>query len=205
LTSRWWVRASSENRDFGGLNRLFWLGTGLIFLQLVIGATMRHQHAGLAISDFPLAHHRVWPAMDPAAIAFYNSERMEVTAMKPITAFQIGLQMVHRMVALFVLGTVLWIFLAARRRLTWKAPLTKLSLVWTLLIFSQAALGAATIWSNKSADIATAHVAVGALSFMIGSMMILVARRSAETVPAASAGSSSAPAFRSGEQQGAPA
>jgi hypothetical protein len=45
------------------------------------------------------------------------------------------------------------------------------------LIFSQAALGAATIWTNKSADIATAHVAVGALSLMTGAMTILVALR----------------------------
>lgn len=205
FTSRWWTRASSEKRDFAGLNCFFWLGTVLIFLQLVIGATMRHQHAGLAISDFPLAHHRLWPAMDPASVAYYNSERLEATAMKPITAFQIGLQMVHRMVALLILGTVLGTLFAARRRLTWKAPLTKLSFVWTLLVFSQAALGAATIWSNKSADIATAHVAVGALSFMVGSMMILVARRMGQAVPAAATISPSVTAFPSGDQQGAPA
>ena len=60
----------------------------------------------------------------------------------------------------------------------WKAPATKLNFLWTCLIFSQAALGAATIWTNKSADIATAHVAVGALSLMTGAMTILVAVKS---------------------------
>src|SRR4051812_46396363 len=81
FSSRWWLRAQEApvgNR--GGLIYLYWLGTGLIFLQLVIGATMRHQHAGLAISDFPLAYHRLWPAMDPEAIALYNQQRLEATA-----------------------------------------------------------------------------------------------------------------------------
>ncbi len=37
--------------------------TLLIFGQLLLGATMRHQHAGLAIPDFPLAYHKLWPPL----------------------------------------------------------------------------------------------------------------------------------------------
>jgi cytochrome c oxidase assembly protein subunit 15 len=145
---------------------------------------MRHQHAGLAISDFPLAHHQIWPAMDPASIVRYNQERLEVMAANPITAFQVGLQMVHRITAVIVMAAVGWTLLSTQRRLGWKATLTKLALTWVCLIVGQAALGAATIWSNKAADIATAHVAVGALSLMIGAMIVFVARRGLEEVPA---------------------
>jgi cytochrome c oxidase assembly protein subunit 15 len=36
------------------------------------------------------------------------------------------------------------------------------------LIFGQIALGACVIWSNKAADIATAHVALGAVMLSFG-------------------------------------
>jgi hypothetical protein len=48
--------------------------TGLILTQLILGATMRHQHAGLAIPDFPAAYGKLWPDTDPAAIARYNQK-----------------------------------------------------------------------------------------------------------------------------------
>jgi heme A synthase len=38
----------------------------------------------------------------------------------------------------------------------------------TALVLLQIILGAWTIWSNKAADIATAHVALGAILFSIG-------------------------------------
>ena len=41
-------------------------------------------------------------------------------------------------------------------------------MTWLGLILVQVALGAWTIWSNKAADVATAHVLVGALSLVTG-------------------------------------
>ena len=79
-------------------------GTGLILIQLIIGATMRHEHAGLAIPDFPTAYGKIWPATDPESVALYNQRRIEVTAANPITAGQIILQMAHRLVAVAILG-----------------------------------------------------------------------------------------------------
>jgi cytochrome c oxidase assembly protein subunit 15 len=155
--------------------------TGLIFLQLVLGATMRHQHAGLAIPDFPLAYGKLWPAMDPTSVALYNQHRLETTALNPITATQIGLQLAHRGLALAILigvGTCAWM---ARRRLGARHRLRTLSLLWLGLILTQALLGAATIWTDKAADVATAHVLVGALSLALGSLLSLAANRSASS------------------------
>src|SRR5262249_9162952 len=76
--------------------------TILIFLQLVLGATMRHQHAGLAIPDFPAAYGKIWPDTSAAAVENYNAQRVETTNANPITAFQIILQMIHRIVALAI-------------------------------------------------------------------------------------------------------
>ena len=48
------------------------------------------------------------------------------------------------------------------------AALKRLSLLWIVLIFAQISLGAWVIWSNKAADVATAHVALGAVMLSFG-------------------------------------
>ena len=86
--------------------------TILIFVQLIIAAAMRHQHAGLAISDFPLAYGKLWPDTSADAVARYNAQRVSINAENPITAFQIELQMAHRIVALAILiltGICVWL------------------------------------------------------------------------------------------------
>jgi cytochrome c oxidase assembly protein subunit 15 len=179
FTSRWWQTppARPPSTINYQLSTLFLLTTALILGQLTLGAAMRHQHAGLAIPDFPLAYGRLWPAMDAASVAHYNQQRMEITAVNPITAFQIGLQMIHRFLALSILGAVAFAAWSARRTLGGGNLLSRLALVWLGFILSQALLGAATIWSNKAADIATAHVLVGALVLAVGAMMSIISYR----------------------------
>ena len=158
----------------GALGFFLCLTTVLIFAQLIIGATMRHQHAGLSIPDFPLAYGKLWPATDAPSVAHYNQQRLEVLAANPITAFQVVLQMAHRLVALGILFAVAASAWLARRDLGAKHTLSRLALAWLGLVMLQALLGAATIWSDKAADIATAHVMVGALSLAFGSLLNVV-------------------------------
>jgi cytochrome c oxidase assembly protein subunit 15 len=154
---------------------MLFAATLLILTQLVLGALMRHQHAGLAIPDFPLAYGRLWPAMDANSVAHYNQQRLETVAVNPITPFQIGLQMTHRVVAVLILGAVAFCAWSARRRLGARHILSRITLVWLGLILTQVLLGAVTIWSNKAADLATAHVLIGAVSLATGALQYLVA------------------------------
>ena len=183
FSSRWWLnsvvavydRRSGENatvtdRRYKNLRALVLATTILVFLQLVLGATMRHQHAGLAIPDFPAAYGKIWPDTSAAAIQSYNEHRMDIVAENPITAFQVILQMVHRIVALAIFVGVAVCAQQAWRRLGKKDPLTRLAVFWLALIAGQIALGAWTIWSNKAADVATAHVLAGALSLVTGAL-----------------------------------
>ena len=172
--SRWGV----QMLQFASGTQRFILGaTALIVIQLVIGATMRHQHAGLAISDFPLAHGQWWPDMSSQAIAKYNSQRIEVAAHDSITAFQVALQMTHRMVAVLILVAVSVCFWKLRRE-PGARLISRVGLGWLLLILAQAGLGAWTIWSDKAADVATLHVVCGALSLVTGSLLsVIVLRR----------------------------
>jgi cytochrome c oxidase assembly protein subunit 15 len=179
FTSRWWQNSGAQKQVAvpRGLRSHVLYVTILIFIQLLIAATMRHQHAGLAISDFPLAHGKIWPDTGAEAIARYNVERVEINNLKPITAFQVDLQMIHRLVAYTIfLGVAAAAFLSLKK-LSGRDGLTKFAFVWLGLLTLQIALGAATIWTNKAADIATGHVMVGALALLAGALWWLIAAR----------------------------
>jgi cytochrome c oxidase assembly protein subunit 15 len=178
FSSRWWWNTATEKQIPvpRGLRSHVLYVTLLIFVQLLIAATMRHQHAGLAITDFPTAYGKIWPATSPAAIAGYNAHRPPGTIGNPITAFQVNLQMIHR-------GVAYLIFLGvaaagrARKKLGGGDGLTQFAVFWFGLLTLQILLGAATIWTNKAADVATAHVMVGALALLTGALWWLAAAR----------------------------
>jgi cytochrome c oxidase assembly protein subunit 15 len=179
LTTKSWLRIkrepATENSPAGSLTALrkfFVATTILIFFQLVLGATMRHQHAGLAIPDFPLAYGKLWPATDPGSIARYNAARVETMNVNPLTAFQIELQMVHRIVAVLIFVAVIFCAWMARHS---DRRIRRFASVWVGLICVQIALGAATVLLNKAADVATAHVLVGALSLATGAILCILA------------------------------
>jgi cytochrome c oxidase assembly protein subunit 15 len=143
----------------------------LVLVQLVLGATMRHQHAGLAVPDFPLAYGKLWPPTDEAFLQQQNNRRTDYREFAPITATQIHLHMTHRLTACAILVLVGACALLARK--SGGARVAKLSAIWFGLILGQAFLGAYTVWSNKAADVATAHVAIGALSLVWGVMLYI--------------------------------
>jgi cytochrome c oxidase assembly protein subunit 15 len=179
FTSRWWLQTAalkpvSVPRGLQG----HVLGvTLLIFIQLLIAATMRHQHAGLAITDFPLAYGQLWPDTSPAAIAHYNATRPPGTIGNPITAFQVELQMAHRLMAGAIFLGVAAAAMRARKKLPAGDALAKFAYFWLVLLTAQIGLGAATVWYNKPADVATLHVMVGALALVAGALWYLVAVR----------------------------
>ncbi|MPN07179.1 Heme A synthase [bioreactor metagenome] len=143
---------------------------------------MRHQHAGLAIPDFPMAYGKAWPQTDPVSIERYNQQRLEIVAVKPITAGQIHLQMTHRFVALLILLAVGYSVWRTAKQIHGKNFWTVSAFVWAGIIMTQVVLGAATIWSEKAADIATAHVFFGALSLAHGSLICIVSIHAAKSI-----------------------
>jgi len=147
------------------LRRVAIFTTALIYLQLALGATMRHEHRDLAILDFPAAYGKIIPDVSAAKLAEINAWR-DARALSDVTAFHIWLQLAHRFLSLVIgAGVIASLFLARRICL---GALTRFSEVWFLFLVCQITLGAWVIWSNKAADIATAHVAVGASMFAIG-------------------------------------
>jgi cytochrome c oxidase assembly protein subunit 15 len=147
-----------------GLMRWVVVLTVLVYVQLALGATMRHEHAGLSIHDFPLAYGQVWPLLDAEQLSAINAQRI-ASGEVPTTLGQIHLQMLHRLMAVVLAGLFL-VYLWIARRAAMGVRIA--SRWWVALVILQIALGAWTVWSNKAADVTTAHVAVGALILFLG-------------------------------------
>ena len=169
-TSRLWQRISAADVPPGPVRtlvRIAILTTVVIYVQLALGATMRHEHRDLAILDFPMAYGQIIPTVTTAKLAEINTWR-ETRALSEVTAFHIWLQMAHRFLALVVATGVVACLFRARAAGLRDMPLASLSDAWFLLLASQITLGAWVVWSNKAADIATAHVAIGATMLALG-------------------------------------
>jgi len=141
--------------------------TVAIYVQLALGATMRHQHRDLAILDFPTANGAWIPGTSALALGKVNAWR-DARGLSDVDAFQIWLQMAHRFLALVIAVTVVALCLRVWRDVRHVAALRRLSIFWVALVICQITLGAWTIWSNKAADVATAHVAAGATMLSFG-------------------------------------
>src|SRR6266852_4459708 len=156
-----------DSQKFSPIKKLAVAITIAIYVQLALGATMRHQHRDLAIPDFPTANGAWIPDTSPNTLSQLNSWR-DARGYSDVTAFQIWLQMAHRFLALIIAVAVFVFCLRVWRDARGNAALRRLSIWWVALLFFQLTLGAWTIWSNKAADIATAHVAVGAIMLSFG-------------------------------------
>ena len=182
--SRWWQRLGQGTKDtmlaarLRPLRRHVAVVTALIFMQLGFGAAMRHAHAGLSILDFPKAYGHWWPQVHKADLPALNAERVEVLHMPPTSLGQIHLQMGHRVMAgLIFVGVLGAAVIVWRRQALLPAGLRRVGLGWPLVLAAQVTLGMYVIWSGKAADIATAHVAVGATSLVWGVILYAALRR----------------------------
>jgi cytochrome c oxidase assembly protein subunit 15 len=170
VTTKFWRALATQPADLGRSTALKTFAVAItiaIYVQLALGATMRHQHRDLAILDFPTANGAWIPDTSGAALAKINAWR-EARALSDVTAFQIWLQMAHRVLALLIAIGVIAFCVRARRDAPRIVKLQRLANLWVALVVCQIALGAWTIWSNKAADVATTHVAVGALMLSFG-------------------------------------
>jgi cytochrome c oxidase assembly protein subunit 15 len=113
----------------------------MVYLQLVLGALMRHMGAGLAIPDFPLAFGRLVPPLETSAVVVH---------------------FLHRLGALAVTLCVGWLMARILRQYRAKKRLLRPALLLAGLVLLQLTLGALTIWTRRAVLQMTAHVAVGA-------------------------------------------
>jgi cytochrome c oxidase assembly protein subunit 15 len=170
VTTNFWRTVAAQTMGLQRFDRIKLLAfaiTVAIYVQLALGATMRHEHRDLAILDFPTANGAWIPDTSAAALAKINTWRDD-DGLSSVNAFQIWLQMTHRFLALIIgIGVIAFCVRACRDARDFNA-LKRLSAFWVALVICQITLGAWVIWSNKAADVATAHVALGAVMLSFG-------------------------------------
>jgi cytochrome c oxidase assembly protein subunit 15 len=196
VTSRWWSNATpqrEENPASGRrLVRLAVVTWVVVFAQLMVGATMRHYRAGLAIPDLPLAYGKIIPPTNAGDLQ--AAQQQLVTAdnwwdANESTLGQVWLAFGHRVGALIVTLFVLTLAVVALRQHRGRGLS---GLAWTLLalLLMQLTLGVLTVLLRKPADVASAHVAVGALVLVTTFVLAVRSMRlySASPLAAADAG-----------------
>ncbi len=166
VTSRTWtsgeITGSVSPSDAPALRRaLGWTvaASAAAYVQILLGAVMRHTGAGLAIPDFPLAFGGLVPS--PSEFA------------RP----GVPIHFAHRIGAGVV--TVLVLFaLRASFRLRERLPIAaSLSSWWAAALALQVTLGTFSIWTRKAAAVTAAHLAVGGLVWVTGVLLALTLGR----------------------------
>lgn len=170
VTSPWWrseIPLACEPDRRMPAAHLALLATIAVFVQLVLGAVMRHMHAGLAVPDVPLAYGQLFPSLSPEAVANYNHELVlrdiRLSADDPMSAAQITVHLLHRYWAIAAAGLVGW---AGARFIALGSGVGRLraiGIILLALVAVQITLGVMTVLSRKAVDLTTAHVATGAL------------------------------------------
>ena len=151
-TSPSW-RAPQASIDDPLLRRLSAATTLLIYAQILLGATMRHTGAGLAIPTFPLAFGHMVPPVWNAAIAVHFA---------------------HRVGALLVTGGIVATAAQVWSHHRGRPDLVRPAMLLVLLVCSQATLGALVVLSGLQPVINTLHVVFGAL--VLGTSLVLTLR-----------------------------
>ena len=152
VTSPGWKNAVQPVED-PMLRKIAALTTALVYTQIIVGATMRHNEAGMAIPDFPLAFGHVIPPVWSAKVAIHFAHR--VGAM---------------IVAAMILATSSHVLYHHPRR----RDLVRPAVLLIGLVFVQITLGAFVVWSGLQPIVNTAHVVNGAA--VLGTSLVLTLR-----------------------------
>lgn len=150
---------AGARRPAGGDRRLQQIAvvtTATIYVQIVVGATMRHLGAGLAIPDFPFAFGQLIPPHWDTGIAIHFAHRVGAL-----------------IVTTLIVATTAHVFYHHPRR----GELVRSSIALLALLTIQITLGALTVLSGKHHIINSLHVVTGGAVLVTSLVLTLRAWR----------------------------
>ena len=142
FTSRGWRRPAAPLPNDSVLKVIAPATTLLIYAQMLLGATMRHREAGMAIPDFPWAYGHLVP---------------------PVWSVDIAIHYAHRVGALVVTAMVLAVAAHVRRWHPAQGLFTRPAALLVVLVLVQVTLGAFVVLTALQPIVNTAHLVNGAL------------------------------------------
>jgi len=162
FTSPSWIQETggdSDERHVHGHDRpdalrpLATATTLMVYVQILLGATMRHTNAGMAIPTFPLAFGHLIP---------------------PAWTFAIAIHFAHRVGAMLVAAAILATTVYVRVHYNSQRELVRPAMLLVILVAIQIMLGALVVWSALQPVVNTIHVVNGAL--VLGTSLVLTLR-----------------------------
>lgn len=140
--SRGWVERSAPVSS--GVRRTGIICAVLLLVQLTIAATMRHNHAGLAIPTFPMS------TADGALLPAHWD-------------YRVALNFAHRSMAVVLSVALIWFAIKIWRDRATTLTMRSGASIMVGLLALQILLGAHVIWQLREPHVTTGHVVVGAL------------------------------------------
>ncbi len=147
----------------------------LIYIQLILGALMRHTGSGLAIPDFPKMGGFWIPPFDEKMLWNINGRRFDLH-LDPVSMSQVAVHFIHRLSAFFIVAMLGLLNVTCLKQYGKENQILQTVLCLDLLVLLQVGLGAFTVLTGKSALVTTLHVATGAAA--LGAAVLLVLRLS---------------------------
>jgi cytochrome c oxidase assembly protein subunit 15 len=138
-----------------------------LYLQLILGALMRHAEAGLAIPDFPTMGGSFIPWATTEMLDAANLIR-KTLKLPPVTNWQLSLHLLHRIWSVVVFATVVVFSLESARKAHGKYTTENFfkysnSAFLLSLITLQFTLGVVTVITVRNPWMASLHVFFGAV------------------------------------------
>ena len=144
-----------------------------LYLQLIVGALMRHTESGLAIYDFPTMAGSWFPAFNESMLSTINSWRFDMD-LSDVSLFQVSIHFFHRLGALFILFFMVFIHIKMYQKSHHYSNTLKINLYsLEIIVGVQILLGAITIWTAKDPFITSFHVMNGAVALGLCFMLLL--------------------------------
>jgi len=145
---------------------------GSIYIQLILGALMRHTGSGMAIPDFPTMGG-VWiPTFSDNMINNINAILFDLN-LDMVSRNQVMIHFIHRFGAVLVTGAIGYYVFRYHSFLK-RHQLPNMTLwLMVIIVIIQITLGVATVLSERSPYIASFHVVTGAVLLGLCTLFIL--------------------------------
>ena len=147
--------------------------TLLVFVQLVLGALMRHTSSGLAIPDFPKMGGLWIPTFSENMINNINVELFDKN-LDMVSKWQVVIHFLHRLGAL-IITLALSFFIYKFSNIVKKNSIeSKALIIISIILTIQISLGIATVISEKLPYVASFHVVTGAALLGCCSLFVMI-------------------------------
>ena len=147
--------------------------TLLVFVQLVLGALMRHTSSGLAIPDFPKMGGLWIPTFSENMINNINVELFDKN-LDMVSKWQVVIHFLHRLGAL-IITLALSFFIYKFSNIVKKNSIeSKALIIISTILTIQISLGVATVISEKLPYVASFHVVTGAALLGCCSLFVMI-------------------------------